>query len=85
MCHLTCFLPYLYTLKAKYDELKVLYPGDYADYYYVMRAVGLVEFERDGELEFLHTGGNFPRRFGMTAEEYFEKAREEGIDYGIFF
>ena len=43
------------------------------------------EYGADTVLEYLHTGGNFKRRFGMTSEEFYQNVREEGIDYSVFF
>ena len=39
----------------------------------------------DAVLEYLHTGGNFKRRFGTTSENFYQKVLEEGVDYSLFF
>ena len=39
----------------------------------------------DAVLEYLHTGGNFKRRFGTTSEDFYQKVLEEGVDYSVFF
>ena len=51
----------------------------------VLTAMLIKEFGADTVLEYLHTGGNFKRRFGMISEEYYQKVRDEGIDYSVFF
>ena len=51
----------------------------------VLTGMLIKEFGADIVLEYMHTGGNFKRRFGLTSEEYYQKVRDEGIDYSVFF
>ena len=68
--------------QSKYVELddRVSYDGAM-----VLTGMLIKEYGADMVLEYLHTGGNFKRRFEMISEEFYQKVREEGIDYSVFF